>query len=72
MRIGFFLKESMRAMRRNAAPSFAALATVVVTMIVLGVVFAIGGWFAAKALNEPDDMIDVAPGGSAPTATPVR
>jgi cell division transport system permease protein len=37
MRIGFFLKEAMRAMRRNAAPSFAALATVLVTLIVLGV-----------------------------------
>jgi cell division transport system permease protein len=37
MRIGFFLRESMRAMRRNAAPSFAALATVLVTMLVLGV-----------------------------------
>jgi cell division transport system permease protein len=37
MRIGFFLREALRAMRRNAAPSFAALATVVVTMLVLGV-----------------------------------
>ncbi len=37
MRIGFFLKESLRSMRRNAAPSFAALATVLVTMLVLGV-----------------------------------
>jgi cell division transport system permease protein len=37
MRIGFFLRESMRAMRRSAAPSFAALATVLVTMLVLGV-----------------------------------
>jgi cell division transport system permease protein len=37
MRIGFFLKESMRSMRRNAAPTFAALATVLVTMLVLGV-----------------------------------
>ena len=37
MRIGFFLREAMRAVRRNAAPSFAALATVVVTMLVLGV-----------------------------------
>ncbi len=37
MRVGFFLRESMRAMRRNAAPSFAALATVLVTMLVLGV-----------------------------------
>src|ERR1700716_1524705 len=37
MKIGFFLKESLRAMRRSAAPSFAALATVLVTMLVLGV-----------------------------------
>ncbi len=37
MRLGFFLRESIRAMRRNAAPSFAALATVLVTMLVLGV-----------------------------------
>ncbi len=37
MRIGFFLREAMRAMRRSAAPSFAALATVLVTMLVLGV-----------------------------------
>ncbi len=37
MRLGFFLKEAMRATRRNAAPSFAALATVLVTMLVLGV-----------------------------------
>ena len=37
MKLGFFLRESLRAMRRNAAPSFAALATVLVTMLVLGV-----------------------------------
>jgi cell division transport system permease protein len=37
MRLGFFLREAMRAMRRSAAPSFAALATVMVTMLVLGV-----------------------------------
>ncbi len=37
MKLGFFLREATRAMRRNAAPSFAALATVLVTMIVLGV-----------------------------------
>jgi cell division transport system permease protein len=34
---GFFLRESLRAMRRNAAPSFAALATITVTLIVVGV-----------------------------------
>jgi len=37
VRFGFFLREAMRAMRRSAAPSFAALATVVVTLIVVGV-----------------------------------
>jgi cell division transport system permease protein len=37
MRFGFFLREGLRAMRRNAAPSFAALATVLVTMLVVGV-----------------------------------
>ncbi|MGI8412006.1 MAG: permease-like cell division protein FtsX [Solirubrobacteraceae bacterium] len=37
MRLGFFLRESLRAVRRNAAPSFAALATVIVTLLMLGV-----------------------------------
>jgi cell division transport system permease protein len=37
MRVGFFLREATRSMRRSAAPSFAALATVLVTMLVLGV-----------------------------------
>ena len=37
MPLRFFLREALRAMRRNAAPSFAALATVLVTMLVVGV-----------------------------------
>ena len=37
MKLGFFLSESLRSMRRNAAPSFAALASVLVTVLVLGV-----------------------------------
>jgi cell division transport system permease protein len=37
MRPVFFVREALRAMRRSAAPSFAALATVLVTMLVLGV-----------------------------------
>ena len=37
MRLTFFFREAVRAMRRNAAPSFAALATVLVTMLVVGV-----------------------------------
>jgi cell division transport system permease protein len=37
MRVTFFVREAIRSMRRNAAPSFAALATVLVTMLVVGV-----------------------------------
>jgi cell division transport system permease protein len=37
MRLGFFLRESLRALKRNAVPSFAAMATVLVTVLVLGV-----------------------------------
>ncbi len=37
MRPGFFTREAMRSLRRNAAPSFAAVATVLVTILVLGV-----------------------------------
>jgi cell division transport system permease protein len=37
VKLGFFLREAVRAVRRSAAPSFAAVATVLVTMLVLGV-----------------------------------
>jgi cell division transport system permease protein len=37
VKLGFFLKEALRSMRRNAVPSFAALATVLVTMLVMGI-----------------------------------
>ncbi len=37
MRPIFFLREAMRALKRNAIPSFAAMATVLVTVLVLGV-----------------------------------
>ena len=37
MKLGFFLREAFRAVRRSPAPAFAALATVLVTMLVLGV-----------------------------------
>jgi cell division transport system permease protein len=36
MNLGFFARESLRSLRRNAVPSFAALATVLVTVLVLG------------------------------------
>ncbi len=37
MRLGFATREAVRALRRNAVPSFAAIATVLVTVLVLGV-----------------------------------
>lgn len=37
MKLGFFLREAMRSLGRNAAPSFAALATILLTMLVVGV-----------------------------------
>jgi len=37
MKPGFFLKEALRTIKRNAIPSFAAMASVLVTVLVLGV-----------------------------------
>ncbi len=37
MRLGFFGREALRSLRRNAVPSFAAMASVLVTTLVLGV-----------------------------------
>lgn len=37
MKLGFFMREATRSLSRNAMPSFAAMATVLVTILVLGV-----------------------------------
>jgi cell division transport system permease protein len=37
MRLGFFIKEAFRALSRNAAPSLAAMLTILLTALVLGV-----------------------------------
>src|SRR4029453_12236471 len=37
MRFGFFLREALRGLRRSSAPALAALLTVVITALVLGV-----------------------------------
>jgi cell division transport system permease protein len=37
VRLGFATREAVRALRRNAVPSFAAVATVLVTVLILGV-----------------------------------
>src|SRR5918999_5781855 len=36
MRVGFFLREALRALSRNAAPSLAAALTILLTALVLG------------------------------------
>jgi cell division transport system permease protein len=40
-RLGFFIREAFRAMRRNGAPSMAAIVTTIVTMVLLGVLIPI-------------------------------
>jgi cell division transport system permease protein len=37
MRFGFFLREALRGLRRSSAPALAALLTVLLTALVLGV-----------------------------------
>ena len=37
VKLGFFIREAMRSISRNAIPSFAAMASVLVTVLVLGV-----------------------------------
>ena len=37
MRLGFFLREALRGLRRSSAPALAALLTVLLTALVLGV-----------------------------------
>ena len=37
MKPGFFIREAMRSIARNPIPSFAAMASVLVTVLVLGV-----------------------------------
>jgi cell division transport system permease protein len=37
VRVAFFFKEALRALRRSAAPSFAAMLTILITALVLGV-----------------------------------
>ena len=37
MSFGFFFREAIRALKRNAVPSFAAVATMLVTVLILGV-----------------------------------
>ena len=48
-RLIFFIQEALRAMRRNAAPSLAAIVTTVVTVVLLGVLIPIFQTTQAKS-----------------------
>ncbi len=58
MKLGFFLRESLRALRRNAAPSLAAFATVLITTLVLGVFIPVVRAATAKS-NEVRNKIEL-------------
>jgi len=58
VRPGFFLREALRSVSRNAVPSFAAMASVLVTVLVLGVFIPIVQ-ATTGAANEVRDRIIV-------------
>jgi cell division transport system permease protein len=55
-RLIFFLQEAVRALRRNAAPSLAAVVTTVVTVILLGVLIPIFQTTQAKSDQVRDQL----------------
>jgi cell division transport system permease protein len=57
-RLSFFLREALRALRRNAAPSLAAFATVLITTLVLGVFIPVMRAATAKT-NEVRNKIEL-------------
>jgi cell division transport system permease protein len=58
MRPAFFIKEALRALRRNAAPSLAAFATILITTLVLGVFIPVVKAATAKT-NEVRNKIEL-------------
>jgi cell division transport system permease protein len=57
-RLTFFTREAFRALRRNAAPSMAAIVTTVVTVILLGVLIPVFQTTQAKS-NQIRDSLDI-------------
>lgn len=55
-RFGFFIREAMRALRRNGAPSMAAVVTTIVTIVLLGVLIPIFQAAQAKNSNIRDQL----------------
>src|SRR6201999_255671 len=58
MRLGFFVKEALRGLRRSSAPALAALLTVLLTALVLGVFIPIVQATTGTA-NEVRDRVAV-------------
>ena len=55
-RLGFFIQEAFRALRRNGAPSMAAIVTTIVTIVLLGVLIPIFQAAQAKNSNIRDQL----------------
>jgi cell division transport system permease protein len=55
-RFGFFIREALRALRRNGAPSMAAVVTTIVTIVLLGVLIPIFQAAQAKNSNIRDQL----------------
>jgi cell division transport system permease protein len=55
-RLGFFIQEAFRALRRNGAPSMAAIVTTIVTVILLGVLIPVFQTTQAKSNEIRDEL----------------
>jgi cell division transport system permease protein len=55
-RLGFFIQEAFRALRRNGAPSMAAIVTTIVTVILLGVLIPVFQTTQAKSNAIRDEL----------------
>jgi cell division transport system permease protein len=56
-RLGFFIQEAFRALRRNGAPSMAAIVTTIVTMVLLGVLIPIVQTTQGKSEEVRDQLL---------------
>jgi cell division transport system permease protein len=56
-KLGFFLREALRALRRSAAPSVAAIVTIVVTVLLLGVLIPVLQTTQGKTEEVRDQLL---------------
>lgn len=56
MKLWFFTREAFRAMRRNAAPTVAAIVTTAVTVVLLGVLFPVLNFASEKSSDTRDEL----------------